>query len=341
MSKPLTWRMSGDAGDSAFSLALMHHLGGKHIVRCVDRPGITAAWVPRVPLIRELFEAQPYIESVEISEEKPDIDLVGFRRWHSATTPLISAMASEYNMQVSKSIHVDGSVPWMKVEPDKSFEGKILIARSPRYNNARFPWRQIVEHYGSRLIFVGLENEHTEFCLAFGRVVHLRTKTLMEVAQAIAGSGWFMGNQSSPHAIALALGVNIISEVSTEQPDCIYPRQNVSYVCDGEVTLPDIAGSGTLYCPKIPDVPASFNTSLVPPGMWQYHGLPPCNHFNLQRGMVEQLEKCHPSEAETKLFHANALRCPSFFLGTIDDPMLNFRQAFANAFPQAPNTTSP
>jgi len=90
MKKTLTWRISGDAGDAVFALAIMNTLGGKHVIRCVDRPGVTAPWTPRVPLVRELFESQPYVERVVVSEETPDIDLVPFRRWHGSTTTLVT-----------------------------------------------------------------------------------------------------------------------------------------------------------------------------------------------------------------------------------------------------------
>lgn len=332
----LSWRISGDAGDGVFQLALMHKLGGRHIVRCVDRPGVTSPWTPRVPLIKRLFEAQPYIEAVEISEEDVDIDLVAFRRWHSNTTTLPMANCAEYQMQTGKFLRADGSEPWLFVEADPSFSRKIIISRSPRYNNRRFPWKKIVDHYGPRLIFVGLREEHQAFVEGFGDVLYLPTPTLWEVARAIAGSALFIGNQSSPHAIALALGKDIISEVGTEQPDCIFSRENVQYVGDGECCLPDVSGSGELEIPPYIDIPASFNRRMVPPGFWQYKTLPPSTDFNLQVPNVRQLESCSMEEAEVKLFETNARRIPAFFsqYGTSNDPLHLFKVAMANAFPK-------
>jgi hypothetical protein len=115
----------------------------------------------------------------------------------------------------------------------------------------------------------------------------------------------------------------------------------VQYVCDGSCELPDIAKSGTLTIPPVPDIPDSYNTSMVPPGMWQYGVLPPCSHFNLQRDLVAKLEKCAAPEAERRLFHANALRCPSFFNGTVNDPLGLFKRAYANAFPEPFNNSFP
>lgn len=328
-----SWRISGDAGDAVFQLSLMHFLGGKHIIRCVDRPGVTSPWTPRVPLIKELFEAQPYVEAVEISEEDVDIDLVLFRRWHSSVTPLVSANCAEYQMQVGRYLKVDGSMPWLTVEPDKSFNGKIIISRSPRYNNPRFPWKKIVQHYGHRLIFVGLEVEHKTFCESFGEVLHLRTKNLMEVAKAISGAQFFIGNQSSPNAISLGLGKDMATECDSAQPDCVYPRTNAQFVCDGSMVLPDISGSGELKIPPFIDIPTSFNKSLVPPLFWQYDSLPPNPHFSLQVELVKQKEGVSTEVAEEMLFEANARRVPDFFLGTNsgNSPMDLFNQACRNA----------
>lgn len=339
MSKPTTWRISGDIGDAVFGLALLHALGGKHIIRCVDRPGITAPWTPRVPLIKDLFEAQPYVEAVEISEESVDVDLVPFRRWHSAVTTLVAAQSLEYGMQKEELLRVDGSIPWLTVEPDTSFREKIVIARSPRYNNFRFPWKKIVDHYGPRLVFVGLVEEYASFISNFGHVAYLQTRNLMEVAKAISGSAMFIGNQSSPHAISLGLGHRMISEVDAGQPDCIYARGNVQYVCDGAVELPDIAGSGTLSVSKYVEFPEFYNTSMVPPGMWQYPGLPASSHFDLQRVLVEKKEGCPAKEAEVLLFRHNALREPRFFNASTNDPMMMYELAMKNAFPDAAKQT--
>lgn len=331
-------RAGGDLGDSIFTMCVLKALGGVHDLFLVDRPPVFI--VERFPLLERLFSAQDYIRHFKCSEEVADVDLTTFRRWHSSTTPLVTANAVEFSFQTGTNLKVDGAEPWMKVEPDDAFENKIIVARSSRYNNHRFPWRQIVGHYGRRLLFVGLTEEHDNFCAAFGHVVHFRAKDFMEVGRAIAGAALFIGNQSSPHALALALGVNIISEVDSAQPDCIYPRQNVQYVCDGGCTLPDVDGSGTMTIPPVPEIPPSFNTSMVPPGMWQYAGLPPCSHFGIQRDLVRKMEGCVVEDAERRLLHFNVLRMPGFFNGTVNDPMGLFNAAYANAFPESEKVLS-
>lgn len=329
----LSFRLSGDLGDGVFQACVVKHFKGRHVIYCVNRPGITGEFIARVPLLKPLFESQDYIEAVICSEDEPDIDLVPFRRWHSSTTTLVQANAAEYSFITGEPTIISGEKPWIAVKPNKDFNGKVIIARSPRYQNKLFPWYQIVEHYGPRLVFVGLLEEHQSFCESYGHVPHLRVKDFLELAQAIAGASLFIGNQSSPHAVALAIGAPIISEVCAWQPDCVYKRTNVQYVCDGAVTLPDISDSGVKHLPATFDISKSFNTNLVPSGFWQYPGLPECPHFPLQVEFVEKLEKCPKHEAEAKLYDYNSKRVPEFFHGgSQGDPMSLFRIASANAF---------
>lgn len=306
----------------------MNAMGGNHILRCVDRPGVTGKFIHRVPLIKSLIEAQPYIERVECSEDSVDVDLVPFRRFHSSSTTLVAAQATEAQLQLGFYPPTDGSEPWLFVEPDDRFNGRVIIARSPRYNNPNFPWSQIISFYGDRLLFVGLPEEHKSFVREFGSVRHLKVKDFLEMARAIAGASLFIGNQSSPHAVALGLGVRMISEVCLEQPDCLYRRDNVQYVADGACVLPDILGTGiSLTVPKKLQAVLEISKDIVPPGFWQYPGLPPATHFHMQQRLVAQLENCSIPEAEVKLARFNVERSPEFFAGSGGNQLDTFNQA--------------
>lgn len=336
-----SFRVSGDLGDCIFQLALLHSLGGKHALYAVDRPGITAPFTSRFDLLKPLIDAQPYIESSECTEEEPDVDLVKFRRFHSAVTTLIAANCAEYHRKTGVYPDCDGSEPWLFVEPDKKFAGKIIIARSPRYNNPWFPWDEVVKHNEDRLLFVGIDKEYHSFCLSFGHVERLVVKDFLHLAQAIAGSGFFIGNQSSPHAVAMGLGVNIIQEVCLEQPDCIYDRSNVMYVDDGAASIPSETQKWVMLPSRLKkdiDLPKD----ICPPGFWQYPGLPPATHFNILRGHVAQLTECSIAEADIKLQKCNAERCPEFFKAHMNNPLALVEQASEKAKKkvalQIPNT---
>ncbi len=333
MSDVKTWAVGGDLGDAVVSMQIIHAVGGRNIVRFVDREKTKI--VDRVKIIKSLFDSQPYIEQSEISEEECDIDLTGFRRWHSSATYLGDAQNCEYNHQTGENLLLTYE-PWIKVDPDTSFNGKVIIARSERYNNRRFDpvWNAAMELYGDRLVFVGLPKEHLDFTLKFGRVKHLRVGDFFELARAMSGCSLVIANQSSPHAVAMAVGATIVQETCDWQPDVILPRKNVQYVCDGECNLPDINGSGAVHIPPVQDYNESFNRCVCPPGSWQYPGLPSSTHFSVQCDLVAKIEKCTPAEAETKLFRHNVARVPGFFAGTGtgNDPLDLYRAALKNAW---------
>ncbi len=337
----MTFRHSGDYGDFIYMMAILNAIGGEHRVFAVDRPGVTSPFTPRVPLLKPLVESQPYITEFTCSEEDADIDFVSFRRFHSNVTDLIAAQRTEMQMQLGKFIEATGESPWLYVTPDKSMSGHVIIAQSPRYENNKWNWKAVVEHYGERLLFIGLPEEHSEFCSKNGHVTHLRVKDFLEMAQSMAGASLTIANQSSPMAVAIGLGVDAIQIVCPTQPDCIYKRSNVQYSGDGAALLPNVSGSGELKIEPTLDIPEeSCSTSLVPPGMWQFEGLPPCSHFSIQQLLVAQKERCSEREAKTKLFRANAMRVPSFFFGVTDDPMASFKTAYAAAFSPATKNAS-
>jgi NAD(P)-dependent dehydrogenase (short-subunit alcohol dehydrogenase family) len=57
----------------------------------------------------------------------------------------------------------------------------------------------------------------------------------VELAQMIANSALFIGNQSCPNSIAEGLKHDSILEVSLESPDCIYRRANAIHCYNGEL----------------------------------------------------------------------------------------------------------
>lgn len=336
----MKFRHSGDAGDIIKSLAILHALGGKHDYFFVDRPEITRPIKNHAPILMELFKNQPYINKVELSEEVVDIDFVPFRRFHASCTTLISAHLSEFNAQAGMVLDVDGSTPWLFAPKSEETSGRVIVARSPRYHNGGFfPWKKIVQHYGDRILFIGLPDEHKRFNGEFGKVEHRKIKDYWELAQLLMGAELLIANQSSPMAVGIGLGVPFIQEVSChspDQPDVIYRRTNAQYIPDGSVHLPDIAGSGELKIVGPIPIQDNGNRSIVPPGGWAYPGLPYGPHFSVQQNLVAKLEQCSLVEADAKLFKHNAARVPDFFQGHSNDPLANFKTAYFNAFQKQP-----
>ena len=87
--------------------------------------------------------------------------------------------------------------PWIHVEPRREVE--VVFNLTERYRNKDFPWKAAVDAYSkSSCGFVGSKREHALFEMQFGKMRHLETKTLMDVARVIRGSKLFIGNQSCP-----------------------------------------------------------------------------------------------------------------------------------------------
>lgn len=323
---------AGDAGDCFVSLATLSHRGGLHDYYLRDN-GMTAGIVRRAHIVGPLIEAQPYINAVRIWKREPIAwASEGFRpKWHNTIDNLATCHAKHAfdNGFIQKM--PDLSKPWLTAPEDKSYAGSVIINRSARYNNDRFPWARIVQHYGNRIIFLGTGEEHEVFVKKFGKVKYLITKDFLEVAKVIAGSALFIGNQSACMTIAEGLKHPRIQETCLWIPDCIYPSKNAQYVANGEVLLPDVDGSGELRVkPSIP-LPDGIE---CPPGGWQFTGLPPkLQHPNTAIAMMRQQ---HPEwsrdECHKRLMQFNMERVPEFFdKSVLDGSLSKFRLAMQNA----------
>jgi hypothetical protein len=270
----MRFRTSGDVGDLLHSLALIQEAsGGPHTYYLVDRK-CTKALVSRSHLIIPLVLSQPYIKECRCSEDPVDVDFSEFRTFHDATDTLLGAQRNYANRRYRLNLKTRGEFPWLlDIKPNPEMEGKIIIARSPRYNNAFFPWEDIVKHYGPRLRFVGLPVEHQTFCRLYGHVEYLPTPDFLFLAQCIAGSDLFIGNQSAPLAVAEGLKHRRIVEVCLSVCDVIFKSDTAQWVADGECFLPNVAGSGEKHLPirLVPMKTAKeVNIGCPPKSGWWY-----------------------------------------------------------------------
>jgi hypothetical protein len=132
-------------------------------------------------------------------------------------------------------VSVDQSQPWLQVEPSKETKGKIIVSRCPRWKAYAWPYRAIVDLFRDDLLFIGTTEEYRAFCAEFGVINRLLCNDMLDVAQAIAGSELFIGNQSSPFAIAEGLKHPSVLEVCPYAADCYVGRPNCTYSVDGEM----------------------------------------------------------------------------------------------------------
>jgi hypothetical protein len=183
--------------------------------------------------LRPLLEAQPYVTGVEYGETAGGINLDWFRGFYRDELNLLDNVSNTFGLP-----HYPREEPWLFCS-DPNRVARVVIARSPRYHNNQFPWRQARELYGADSVFVGLPDEHAAWQSEFGSVNYYPTADWWELFRVIAGAEIFCGNQSAPMAMALGLCVpKIVQEVCLSVPNCHFERHGVWYGRDAHVQLP-------------------------------------------------------------------------------------------------------
>ena len=220
------YESSGCLGDLVAALKTIQIFGGGHLlVSNRNNPRVLRG--ARYEWLKPLLEAQPYLKSVTWEEEPENID-VSFTTFRDIYQPHHSLAWTQ-----AKYVGLDLTdvSPWLFVDPQKGLEDKIIIHRSHRYQNPAMPWKLIKQKFGDRLLCVGLPEERSALEAEMGgfRLSHLKCPNALELARAIRGSSAFIGNQSSPFWIAVALGGKVVQETWPEKPDSIIARSNAIY----------------------------------------------------------------------------------------------------------------
>lgn len=231
---------TGDLGDIIASLPIIRHIGGCDVVLTDSHDPAARPMHNRVGIIAPLLSAQPYVNKVTY-EPNPDhatidFNLRDFRRIYSPTRTLTETQAL-WLKQSYVSMR-----PWLTVPPSVPnyvpLGGLVVVSRTPRYQNANFPWMRLVYEYGHRMGFVGTREEHEAFCTHVRRnIPHLPTDNLLQVAEIINICDLFIGNQSAPCWIAMGLGKRIIQETHMTQLDSIVRRPGYQFVQTSVVAL--------------------------------------------------------------------------------------------------------
>lgn len=318
---------TGDAGDSVVTLGLLNQipdgphkflLRPSHITK-MKTDAAVRAWLH---MLKPLAESQTYIEECRTWQPSDHVDWAseGFRGsgLHSKSASLFQAQLSHLVHTKSIGQTINQNLKWLDVEPSAETRGRIICARSGRYRNGSFPWKRIVSHYGDRLLFIGLKHEHAEFCSHWGFVEYRQVDNLLEMAQLIAGSELFIGNQSCPMAVTEGLKHPTIQETSTDPADCIYFRDNAQWVDNGACVLPDIAGSGSIEISPQAYSITDILTHTTPPGQWRVDEMKDAA-FGVFDDLVKacEINGIGPKNGSLRewIKTQNAMRVPDFFFG--------------------------
>lgn len=333
----------GDAGDCVYTLCVMKHIpNGPHELLIEEKDELTATGKNGMAekleaFIRDLVIEQPYISGCRMMrpDDRPYWRSGGFRKagLHRRTETLMSAHLNHLNQVTGAGVKVDASQPWVALDQPMSPHGYVVVNRTNRYTNNKFPWQAIVNHYQGQIAFVGLPHEYQAFCSQFGHVEYIVTENMRELALAISGSSLFIGNQSCANALAEAMKHPTIQETSLQIPDCIFKRDNVQHVWDGGCTLPAIGGA-----PELKINPTGLHVGLVstmrtpPNGGWRYPGVPDCETFFQCYELVSQLPSMRGKpqvEIENAIKQVALDRVPDYFRPPTDGENVKLAKEFA------------
>lgn len=234
-----SFKHSGDAGDIIYSLATVRLVGGGDFY--LSKSASTRVLMNQIAIenIAPLLRSQPYIRKVEPycgGSVAYDFDL--FRALLNEREPLAVLHLRRFGLPDSAIRE-----PWLFLDQERikvTASPKVIISRTARYQNMHFPWTRIVEKYKGKCCFVGSRDEWEAFKSDFGQIDYLVTPTLLELAYAIAASQLFIGNQSTPYAIAEGLKKDSIQETCLWCPNCIFRRANAQFVPGERVELPNL-----------------------------------------------------------------------------------------------------
>lgn len=229
---------SGDLGDLVYAMPTMQCGGGGLLYLSKSELTRQQPTEQTLKLVAPLFERQPYIAGVALHRgEIPDYNLDVFRTYLDTPGISISEMTLKAFGFPCEVLHA----PWLFVEPKPVVE--VVINLTERYVNRYFPWRQVVQKYRNKCAFVGLWQEHQNFCQKHGKVSFIETNDLLELARVIAGAKLFVGNHSCPLAIAEGLKValiQVVPELNRHSHYCMFHRENAGYYMGGGIKLPEI-----------------------------------------------------------------------------------------------------
>lgn len=174
-----------------------------------------------VDMLMPLMLQQPYINSFAVyADEHININLSLFRKAGIRQDRGNIARWNFYTTGVTANI----SEKWLFVEPDVNYSKHIVIARSQRYNNPIIDYSFLAKY--KDVVFLGVKAEYENMKKLIPHIKWVQVKNFLEMAQIIAGSKFFIGNQSFPFSLAEGLKVRRVLETYHAAPNVIIEGAN-------------------------------------------------------------------------------------------------------------------
>jgi hypothetical protein len=244
---------SGDLGDLIYYLPVAKALGIERIY-FVNRPVTKPITEKRYLFLKKLIQRHG-IDFLYKEPEEPVINSWDFRK---AGLPFGKNLTEIQASFAGVNVPLE---PWLQAQKVKGFCDKIILHRSPRYQNPLFPIKDILEEFKKDILVIGAKEE-IESVKKIVDVEECYFEDAAELCDAMYSCKCFIGNQSSPMGLAIGSGANFLQEVCIWATDCIYPRKNGFYSFDGYA---ECCGKsfGQPYEKKV------FSTETTPPSGWE------------------------------------------------------------------------
>lgn len=253
------FKHSGNFGNLIYSLPIVKHFGGGEFYLHLGQIENMAkffynATVPPIhrgrlnmkdfTSLKPLMEAQEYITKFDTLDPKnTEIthNLDRFRQpFVNHPGNYVDIYAGVFGIHDEETRSTLRGTQWLTVPETKTIPGRdIIISRTDRWLPPKLSeiwqdWKS--QGIPDRAVFMGLPEEHAQFKQTFGwDIPHQSTENLLEMAQYIAGSQVFIGNQSLALSIAIGLGHEDIwcearRDLPIERNGCYFPKwQGIHY----------------------------------------------------------------------------------------------------------------
>lgn len=252
-----TYKHSGTAGDTIYSLAAVKAMGGGDFLiaignlahelelrgyhsQHIDPAHAGRYTVKDFEMLAPLIQRQPYINSVVSwypDNAAADIDLDKYRDvlYRTFEGNIVEAYFRTLDLPFDDKLQ---SMTWLEADAERV--APIVVNVTPRYrtqpsSDANFKAMAVDAALDKNAVFVGTPKEHQDFVELTGVAIPYRpVKDYLEMANIIAGADLFLGNQSLAYSIAVGLGKDCVLDIHKLKPqylsECYFNRSNIQYI---------------------------------------------------------------------------------------------------------------
>ncbi|MCX7905430.1 MAG: hypothetical protein N2446_01855 [Elusimicrobiales bacterium] len=217
----------GDLGDIIYSIAGFKELGLKKIILKPHGFYETKMSEKTALSLKPFLEKQGFYVEVKknIDIDDADIFLDFFRE---GVRDMENNHLSITNFE---KIFIKPNISNLELDVEPLDVAEVVISRTERYRNTIFDYRYLIDGLDEdiKVCFVGTKEEYERFVKIYplrSRVFYYPTSNFLELASVIKGCKVFIGNQSSPYALAEVLKVPRIQETSHLTPNCRGTTEN-------------------------------------------------------------------------------------------------------------------